>query len=290
MKKRYFILFLMLLFVIRASAVHYECSNGTEMKTGNEEIKLGYAKSILGFGIGVVYSREVPAVDRVEAEIILEAKRITLDNSQPKETIRFFDKEIEVELVDVEEENTTLKIDGTTDSFEKREYKKSGGYDVYVSEAYPDLNKTEFVIGNKKIYLSNDNYPNYKLKINNDTFLISILSASSESAVMGINKCSYSDILEIGDNSTILVENITSNQNTTLNTTLNTNLSNSNITINTTHINANASTNANNNENKKDIGSSCVSNDNCISNLCHSNKCVKRYWFDSIIEWFKNLF
>src|SRR3989344_1724525 len=195
MKKRYFLLIVLFLFITRIEAVKYECTNGTIIQKEVEEIKLGYVKSIGDLGVGIVYSRETPATKKFWAEVTLDAKRISLDSSKSKEDLVFFYKSTSVELINTTENTATLKIEESSINLEEGDYIETGSFGVKLSKIHQDTKGVDFIIGNKKIYLDNIDYPNYKLKLGNDTFLIGISSASQENAVISVSKCKSSDII-----------------------------------------------------------------------------------------------
>ncbi len=285
-----------------AQAVKYECTNKTLIQKEVEEIKLGSAKFVSDLGVGIVFSRETPATKKVWAEIMLDAQRVSLDSSKSKEDLTFFGTATNVELVNTSVNNATLKVGGSPITLEAGDYVETGNFGVKLSKIYQDTQKVELIIGNKKIYLDNINYPNYKTKFGNDTFLVEIVSASQDNAVIGVSKCKSSDVVEIIENNTLsqignvtVQQNQTNNsvQNSTLNNTLN-NTSQLNSTQGKCLLgNVKNDTFCNSNgvyENKKTNELSCAQNYECASNLCHKGKCVKRYFFDSIIEWFREVF
>ncbi len=294
MKKGLFFIFVFILLIAGAEAVKYECTNKTAIQKEVEEIKLGSAKSISDLGVGVVFSRETPATRKVLAEIMLDAKRISLDLSKSKEDLVFFDKITSVQLINTSANNATLSIGGSSINIEEGDYVETGNFGVKLSKIYQDTKKVDFIIGNKKIYLDNINYPNYKTKFGNNTFLVEITSASQDNAIIGVSKCKNSDIVEIYENRTIIVGNGTlNNTSNPRNSTLN-NASQQNSTqVKCVMGNVKNETFCNSNgvyENKRANELSCIQNYECASNLCHSKKCAKKYFFDSIIEWFRSLF
>src|SRR3989344_300988 len=292
MKKRVFFVFVLILIIAGAEAVKYECTNKTIIQKEIEEITLGTAKFVNDLGVGVEFSREIPATRKVLAEIMLDAKRISLDSSRTKEDLVFFDKSTSVEFINTSASNATLKVGGASINLEVGDYVETGSFGVKLSKIYLDTQKVDFIIGNKKIYLDNINYPNYKTKFGNNTFLVEIVSASLENAIIEVSKCKNSDIIEIIQNNTLnQTSNFTVQQNLTNNSTQNGTLNNTqgkcligNVK-NETFCNSNGVY-----ENKRANELSCGQNYECTSNLCHKGKCVKRYFFDSIIEWFKSLF
>ncbi len=275
-----------LLFVSSASAA-YQCSNGVKIEKEQEDIRVGYAAGVNGLGIGVFNSLRHYGRDRFEAEILIEGKRVTLDSNNPEEELRFSDDDkVLIELISAVEDNVTLKIDNSSIEIAEGESEDQGGYTIYLSKVYTGEDKIDLIIGSDKILLTSDE--GYETTIKNNTYLIELSYADLDDVLINVYKCLNTDIIKVEDPlPTPAPTNITP-PNTTLATT-------PNATTNTTVNNGVGSTvNTTGNDTitttKKEIGFSCTTNDECSSDLCHRDKCVKKYFFDKILAWFKNLF
>ena len=227
MKKSMFF-FLIILSLSFASAVKYECLNGV-LNKDIDEIEKYSVKTVEGISIGVTYSDFAGGLKRIAADLLIDAKRISLANETNGTSIELKSGDYTLELVSVTD-LVKIKVGGSTDEIEVGETEKVSDLHVYVIEASQNPSEAEVIAGIEKVSLEVNSVPLELIDIDDEEYLVELVSASDDNTLVKVSRCR-------NGNFTILVEpeiNITVNNTQDANETINsttTNVTQTNITI-----------------------------------------------------------
>lgn len=263
------------------ASASYSCSNGTSISESVAEINVGKSKTVNGLGVGVIDAMDIGATRRLTAEIMVDAKAISLDNITSSEEIELLNEDYTVSLVNSTDDNAIINVGGSSATISLQDSGDIGGLKVYLvsSEgAYPFA--ITAIVGKKIISLSSDENSSQIISINGTDYGTGLFSASNSGATIKVDKCPSGKIIEVKDIVPVI----------------NTTRVNATIINNTTPVNNNATTNVTNTANEtnptaqKEKGQACTENNQCKTDYCKSGKCAEPGFFSRIILWFKNLF
>lgn len=246
MKKKVsgFIIFIVSLIVsISLVSASYSCSNGSSITEDLDEINVGEKQTINGLGIGLIESDDIAVFDRFTAELMIDAKRVSLDNQTNSEEIELLSGSYNISFVNATDDNAKIKVGSNYESIEKKETREISDLKIFLvstEAAYP--NAVILLAGKKIISLSSDENPSEIVTIGNKDYAIELYSASDSSSAVRVKKCETGDLIEIKD--PIIKENNETN-NANENTT---NLNNQTSTNNQTPPNNTIQQESNNTE------------------------------------------
>jgi len=200
-KREVLILELVLAFVVLSSFVSavYICSDGSQITRDSREIGEFTKKTIDDLGIAVIEAEETPAINRIAAEIFVEAEKVSLSNETPSENIELAGTEYEVKLINATENMAKISIDGSSQEINEKEVTSLKGLRVVVVEAdiQPvDQISAEVIVGVKKLDLSNSGNLSEIVTINGKNYSIELVTASDTSAEIGVSKCETGNIIK----------------------------------------------------------------------------------------------
>lgn len=298
--KKSVLMFVIVLICIYTTLVSasYVCSNATPITEGLEEIDAGKSRIINGLGIGLIAARDMGVARRFTAEIIVDARRVSLDNITSSQDIEILSGVHTVRLVNSTNENAAIKIDESSKKIIKGESDTIKSLEVFLVSSegeYPW--RITVLVGKERISLSSDENPSRIVVINGTDYLLELFSASNSNAAIKVKKCENGKIVEVKEN--ITSENITLVNNRTISEELNKtkNIDSENKSENKTGCGVVGfrKENAYCAKNKslslqKEKEDSCSENYECKTDYCKSEKCAGPGILTRIILWFKNLF
>jgi len=196
--------FIILMVVLTASitsvSASYSCSNGSSISEDMDEIDTGEKQTIGGLGIGLIHAEDTAAFNRFTAELMIDAKRVSLDNQTNSEEINLLSGDYNINLVNSTDENAIIKVGSSSKSVNKGESEKIGDLEIFLvstEAAYP--NAVTLLAGKKIISLSSDENPSEIVTISNKDYAVELYSASDNSASIRVKKCNSGDITETKD-------------------------------------------------------------------------------------------
>lgn len=225
MKKGYYLVVILLfssllLMNVSFASAAFECSDGLDFDENQREIKKGNKKTINGLGIAVFDSDESSVLQKVSAELLLDAEKVTLTNDSSSQEIELLKGNYDVDLENVTGSDIQIEVEGDSEIITTDEITNIDNIYVFLvssSGVYPgeDVNVVA-IIGATKLSLSNTDNPSEVVTIDSKDYLIGLTTASDSEATIKVSKCSSNEIVEIAD-----VTNSTTNNSTTTNTTTN---------------------------------------------------------------------
>src|SRR3989344_6284780 len=112
--------FIILMVVLTASitsvSASYSCSNGSSISEDMDEIDTGEKQTIGGLGIGLIHAEDIAAFNRFTAELMIDAKRVSLDNQTNSEEINLLSGDYNINLVNSTDENAIIKVGSSSKS------------------------------------------------------------------------------------------------------------------------------------------------------------------------------
>jgi len=273
-EKVLFVIMIGIIIVQFASAsVERVCSDGKNVSWSQKELKQGTTKVIGMLNIALIGADESVAFGRAGVSLIIDAKKILIINKSSN-TIEINEKGYTLTLVNASDESAKITFNGQTKEILLDEFELMGLLPVYLDNSYSkyedDLPAADLIIGSSQMYLTSEEMPYRKINITNTTYLIELISASDDNAMLRVSSCPYADIIEIREYKKIIREmEINNSQN------------NSNAVVNNTNTTV---------QPKKQIGGSCLKNEECFSEYCKKEKCVEPTQIQKIINWFKKTF
>lgn len=228
MKKEAF-LFLIIIFLIISVSAYYVCSDKSLVKDDSRKIKIGEAKTINGLLLGLANADESAAVNRMNAELIIDAQLANLTNQSNSASINFTDgKNHNIILVNSTESEANIKIDGNIKLIGEGEIIPAGDLQVCLLSLqgrYPGEVNVSIMAGIGKISLSNYDNITKIATVYGKEYLIELSYASNEDAIIKVKRCDNESakFIEIIDNSSLNKTEEGNNMNSTLNETNKTN-------------------------------------------------------------------
>jgi hypothetical protein len=174
----------------------YICSDGSQLSKDTREINELTKKSINGLGIAVIQSDE--ALNRIAADLIIDAEKVSLSNATAPENIELLEGIYEVKLINTSNSMAQISINGSSREINEREYDVLKGLQVFVVEANrePDVLTADVIIGVKKLSLSSTGNTSQIVVINGKNYSVELISASDNSANLGVGICGTGSIIE----------------------------------------------------------------------------------------------
>lgn len=197
MKKSLILLSLLLVLSLTLVTAAPECSDGSEPDSSLRGLDVGERRSINGVGIGLIDSDEIYVLRRFTAEIILEAKKISLSNETPEIEIELDSEDITIRLLGVTSDLVEVEVDDSSRKIEEGEVDSVGGFDVMVlsfsGNNASDMEAT-LLVGIEQISFSNDENPSVIEKIDGENYLIELFSASETQATFRVSTCETGEV------------------------------------------------------------------------------------------------
>ena len=117
----------LLILIIAISPVYAEtiCSNGADVNSDHEEIKVGMTKSVNGLIVSVSHADEINALRKFTAGLIIDSASVFLSNvnasNSSKTIVLSGEKRYIVTLVNATDSFANIKIDSTSKRIEKED-------------------------------------------------------------------------------------------------------------------------------------------------------------------------
>src|SRR3989338_454030 len=196
-----FIVLIIFMHLALITALQISCSDNKPISDQNE-IKTGNTKVINDLGIGVISSTESPFYNKFSAELLIDGKKSIVSNETNSESIQLLTGTYTINLVKANSTTATISIDGDSKEILLKETELVKGIyvmitDIEIVETGPIV---RLIVGSQKITLSNDQNPFQKVSLNNKSFILEIISASTNNALIKVSKCQENEIILITDN------------------------------------------------------------------------------------------
>lgn len=203
MKKRA-LFFVIVLFVNIVSA-SYTCSIGNIIKD-DEYVDIGEVASINKMGVGLISPSS-----RSAAEIILDAKHITLNNLSSSQDIELLSGDYKISLVKITGNSATIEVEGSKEEIEVNKLEKVGGLQIYALNlvgTYPGEDaKLELLAGSKYAFIY-EKEPSITETFSGIEYLIEVPYSSNTEAMISVKKCEKGTIIKVNDSVEEGTENI----------------------------------------------------------------------------------
>ena len=241
---------LVFLFFINLASASYLCSDDTTLTTDTREIDLGDEKTINGLIIGLVEVEERPATNRIMARILVDSKLMIVVNNSSAQTGLFTDgTSYSISVVNITGEGINVKVGSTTKLMEIGETGSVDGKFISIINyvgTYPGWFNVSFMVGKNESYLASWEVMGEIFKINSKNYLVSLMSASNNDAIIKVSKCQNAsmEIKELASNNSAPL-NQSSNETADIN---NTSIDNSTIANNTGDVDGNGNESINSNQ------------------------------------------
>ena len=217
MKKGILLVLLIAISINLVSSV-YECSDGSQLSKSQNEIDINNKRSINGLSLGLIGADETPATNSFSAELILDASKFSLTNSENSTKIELKTGESTLSLTNLTNNIAVLRVNADSDSLEPGDSVDIGGLLVYVfytEGTFPGLVpvKVDGIIGKEKISL-HSNEPLKEIELDNVEYLLELSSSSDNNAMIIVGKCEAANvtIIKVEDEVTITVNKSASNE------------------------------------------------------------------------------
>ena len=193
MKKRA-LLFLVVLLSVNIVSASHNCSSG-DIITDSRIIYIGEVKSVNNINIALIMSYWESV-----AEILLDAKHITLTNTSSSKDIELLSGDYEITLINITGNYAWIDVEGSKKKVEENTLEEAGGLQIYalnLAGTYPgeDAN-LELFVGSKYIFIYKQN-PSSTETISGIEYLIEVPSSSSAEAMISVKKCENGTIIEV---------------------------------------------------------------------------------------------
>ncbi len=204
MKKE--VVFIISLFVIFISisfvSAEIEISCTGTLSSDLDEIEVGNKKSSNGLRIGVTGADEVNVINRLTADLLIDASKATVSNSSYFQDVDLSDGSHTITFRNATSEKAWIDVDGTAQEIEKGDVVAFGS--LFVMLANIDISNSEdpstkVIIGNQQISLSNDDNPADKVTVGDVDYVVELVSASDSGATIKVYKCDGGDISIVGE-------------------------------------------------------------------------------------------
>ena len=217
MKKGILLVLLIAISINLVSSV-YECSDGSQLSKSQNEIDINNKRSINGLSLGLIGADETPATNSFSEELILDASKFSLTNSENSTKIELKTGESTLSLTNLTNNIAVLRVNADSDSLEPGDSVDIGGLLVYVfytEGTFPGLVpvKVDGIIGKEKISL-HSNEPLKEIELDNVEYLLELSSSSDNNAMIIVGKCEAANvtIIKVEDEVTITVNKSASNE------------------------------------------------------------------------------
>ena len=216
MKKRMEILFLLILLASFGSAVQYDCVNGTVYQD-SEEIEKHSVKSVGRISIGVAYADFAAGLGRIAADLLIDAKKISLTNETNGTVVELKSGDYTLELIYATNDLAKIKEGGNADEIEVGEIEKIGDLYVYLIETSQDPQEAEILVGIDKASLEAKSTQSELVDVDDEEYLVELISASDDNVFVKVSRCRNGNftILEEQETSEIEMNDTRENANET---------------------------------------------------------------------------
>lgn len=204
MKKECVVMILLFLSISLVSAT-YQCNDG-DFEEERKEIDVGDTKSANGIRIGVLNAFELGVINKISAELLVDAKKITLNNETSLKTIELLSGDYDIELINITGDEAIIEVENDEETIIEGEWTDiDDGHAMLVSINGEEI---EVMFGKEKIELSNTENPEQLITIEDTEYLIEIASASDSGVTIKVKTCT-GEITEISVEEPIVNETIT---------------------------------------------------------------------------------
>ena len=190
------LLFLAVLLFVNIVSASYNCSVGNII-TDDEFVDIGEIKSINKINIALIS----PSLGSA-AEILLDAKHITLTNTSSSQDIELLSGDYEISLVEITENYASIDVEGSKEEIEVNKLEKVGGLQIYalnLAGTYPGEDaKLELFAGSKYAFIYKKS-PSVTETISGIEYLIEIPYSSNTEAKISVKKCENGTIIKVND-------------------------------------------------------------------------------------------
>lgn len=201
--RRAILVFLILIVSLNvASAIEYECSDGSALDSTIREIDVGARRGINGLSLAVIRADETVAIGRITAEIITEAKILTFTNQSPTEEVTLSGTDYDVTLENATSNSATIEVDGSSEEIDVEDSGVVNGLEIYVKSAQGDNTsnmEAEIIIGSKYLTLTNDGTEFSTYVGDTKSYLIELTSASDNGATFEVSTCSTNEFVQLAE-------------------------------------------------------------------------------------------
>jgi hypothetical protein len=294
MKKLVIFLFLLVFLATPVISAEYGCTNESIYSSKTREIDVGENSLVNGIGISLTYSDEASIVERMVADILVDSEKLILSN----DTNMSIDQELlsgsyDITLKSGTENSAKIEVGGSSEELETDDIKKIGGlyvflYSIAISGKKPTA---EILVGTEKLSLSKTDNPEELVTLLNKKYLISLSTASDNSASILVGQCNTGDVIILSENPAVseeIEENLTGINETEINS--NDTLTSSNGSYSNESEVQTEEPPLNETSKLKALDIVCEEDSDCPSGNCSSNICQRKGIFSRFIAWLKNLF
>jgi len=202
MKRALFVVLILIVSLNVASAIEYECSDGTALDSTIREIDVGARRGINGLSLALIRADETVAINRITADIITEAQILTFTNQSPTEEVTLSGTDYDVTLEDANSNSATIEVDGSSEEIEVEDSGVVNGLEIYVKSADGDNTsnmEAEIIIGSKYLTLTNDGTEFSTYVGDTTSYLIELVSASDNGATFEVSTCSTNEFVQLAE-------------------------------------------------------------------------------------------
>ena len=132
MKKRIFLFLITIILAINlASGASFECSDGNPVIEARKGVNTADIESINGINIGLTDSSISEVLNKIAADLIIDAKKYTLTSANNITIIKLKIGEYNLSLLNYSDSNVGIGVDGDSDTVDERNTKSIKGLAVY---------------------------------------------------------------------------------------------------------------------------------------------------------------
>ncbi len=217
--------------LINLTSASYLCSDNTTLTSDTREINLNDEKNVNGLIIGVAEVEERTATNRIMARLLIDSRLVIIVNNSSAQTGLFSDGTgYSISVVNTSSNGMNVKVGSTNKLMEIGETASIDGKYLslldYIGTS-PGWFNISFMIGKDEGYLANWETIEEIFKINSKNYLVSLIGASNDNAIIKVSKC---------QNASMEINELVSNNSTPLNQSSNetADINNTNVEINDT--------------------------------------------------------
>lgn len=239
----YILVFSILL--INTVSASYSCADGTALSQDTEDLDVGESGNANGLFVGLLSSREVVAVDRIEAEIFIDSHTYTLTDNTSAEGELMDGTKYNLTLISSDEDSAVISVNSDNESISEKDNEVVDGYEVYLVSSegsFPGTASVKLLVGDSKIFIDNKDNSEESVTVNGKKYLVTLFSASNENALIKVFKCNN------GDSTVQVIEDAPVVNNTNTNTTVNDSGQNNTVGNNNSSLNETINQTSNNSD------------------------------------------
>jgi len=186
-------IFLIAILSISLVSANVLCLDGSKTIISSKTVSVHSIERLNDLNVGLVSLSGSSSYGRILAEILINGKRLTLNNPGDSKIIEYSSKDYKIEIVNFTNEEANLKVKGEKVTIKEGEVKEIKRIYIYLKDIKKSDNLIErsgnFIIGTNFLQL---NFPKNKYKIieeNNKSYIIEITSAQSDTALLRSYSC-----------------------------------------------------------------------------------------------------